>query len=61
MLQSNSQNSVRQKSFGGRFTFSNCHIIGLDTGSLVLFVFDYIQEEEEEGDIHSKVTWLPPI
>jgi hypothetical protein len=35
----NSQNSVRKKSFGGTFSFSNCHIIGLDTGSLVLIVF----------------------
>jgi hypothetical protein len=32
----NSQNSVRKKSFGGTFTFSNCHIIGL---SLVLVLF----------------------
>jgi hypothetical protein len=32
----NSQNSVRTKSFGGTFSFSNCRIIGLDTGSLVL-------------------------
>jgi hypothetical protein len=31
---SNSQNSVRKKSFGGTFSFSNCHIIGLDNGSL---------------------------
>jgi hypothetical protein len=28
-------------SFGGTFTFSNCHIIGLDTGRLVLIVFVY--------------------
>jgi hypothetical protein len=35
----NSQNSVRKKSFGGTFSLSNCHIIGLDTGSLVLIVF----------------------
>jgi hypothetical protein len=35
----NSQNSVRKKSFGGTFSFSNCHIIGLDNGSLVLIVF----------------------
>jgi hypothetical protein len=35
----NSQNSVRKKKFGGTFTVSNCHIIGLDTGSLVLIVF----------------------
>jgi hypothetical protein len=35
----NSQHSVRKKSFGGTFTFSNCHIIGLDNGSLVLIVF----------------------
>jgi hypothetical protein len=34
----NSQNSVRKKSFGGTFTFSNCHIIGLDTVSLVFLV-----------------------
>jgi hypothetical protein len=26
----NSQNSVRKKSFAGTFSFSNCHIIGLD-------------------------------
>jgi hypothetical protein len=25
-----------KKSFGGTFSFSNCHITGLDTGSLVL-------------------------
>jgi hypothetical protein len=30
----NSQNSVRKFFFGGIFTFSNCHIIGLDTGSI---------------------------
>jgi hypothetical protein len=30
----NSQNSVRKKSFGGTFCFSNCHIIRLDTGGL---------------------------
>jgi hypothetical protein len=35
----NCQNSVRKKSFGGTFSFSNCHIIGLDNGSLVLIVF----------------------
>jgi hypothetical protein len=39
----NSQNSVRKKSFGGTFSFSNCHIIGLDNGSLVLIVFVQIQ------------------
>jgi hypothetical protein len=33
----NSQNSVRKKSFGVKL--SNCHIIGLDNGSLVLIVF----------------------
>jgi hypothetical protein len=32
----NSQNRVRKKSFGGTFCFSNCHIIRLDTGGLVL-------------------------
>jgi hypothetical protein len=35
----NSQNSVRKKSFRGTFCFSNCHIIGLDGGNLVLIVF----------------------
>jgi hypothetical protein len=35
----NSQNSVRKKSFGGTLPFSNCHIIGLDNGSLVLIVY----------------------
>jgi fatty acid desaturase len=35
----NSQISVRKKCFGGTFTFSKCHIIGLDTGNLVLIVF----------------------
>jgi hypothetical protein len=35
----NSQNSVKKKSFGGTFSSSNCHIIGLDNGSLVLIVF----------------------
>jgi hypothetical protein len=34
-----SQNSVKEKSFGGTFSFSNCHIIGLDKGSLVLIIF----------------------
>jgi hypothetical protein len=34
----NSQNSVRKISFGGTFTFSNCHIIGLDTVGLVFLV-----------------------
>jgi hypothetical protein len=34
-----SQNSVRKKSFERTFTFSNCHIIGLDPSSLVLIVF----------------------
>jgi hypothetical protein len=29
-----------KKSFGGTFSFSNCHIIELDTGSLVLIFFD---------------------
>jgi hypothetical protein len=38
----NSQNSVRKKSFGGTFSFSNCHIIELDTGSLVFLVFDRV-------------------
>jgi hypothetical protein len=38
----NSQNSVRKKSFGGTFSFSNCHIIGLDTGSLALIVFGMV-------------------
>jgi hypothetical protein len=34
------QNSVRKKrSFGGTFSFSNCHIKGLDNDSLVLIVF----------------------
>jgi hypothetical protein len=27
--------------FGGTFFFSNCHIIRLDTGSLVLIVFGH--------------------
>jgi hypothetical protein len=35
----NSQNSVRKLFFGGTFSFSNCHIKGLDNGSLVLIVF----------------------
>jgi hypothetical protein len=34
------QNSVRKKSFGGTFTFSNCHIIGLYTVGLVFLVSD---------------------
>jgi hypothetical protein len=34
----NSLNRVRKKSFEGTFFFSNCHIIGLDTGGLVFFV-----------------------
>jgi hypothetical protein len=37
----NSKYSVRRKSFGGTFSFSNCHIIGLDTGSLVLIVYGF--------------------
>jgi hypothetical protein len=35
---SNAKYSVRNKSFEGTFSFSNCHIIGLDNGSLVLIV-----------------------
>jgi hypothetical protein len=27
--------------FGGTFSFSNCHIIGLDNSCLVLIVFEY--------------------
>jgi hypothetical protein len=42
----NSKNSVRKKSFGGTFTFSNCHIIGSDTGSLVFIVFDSGLDED---------------
>jgi hypothetical protein len=34
----NSQKSVRKKSFGGLFCLSNCHIIRLDTGGLVFLV-----------------------
>jgi hypothetical protein len=34
----NSHNSVRKKSFGGTFSFSNCQIIRLDTGGLVFLV-----------------------
>jgi hypothetical protein len=34
----NSPNRVRKKSFGGTFCFSNCYIIGLDTGGLVFIV-----------------------
>jgi hypothetical protein len=34
----NSPKSVRKKSFGGTFCFSNCHIIRLDTGGLVFLV-----------------------
>jgi hypothetical protein len=34
-----SQNIVRKKSFGGTFTFSNCHIMGLHTGGLVFIVY----------------------
>jgi hypothetical protein len=48
----NSQNSVRKKSFGGIFSFSNCHIIGLDTGSLVLIVF---------GSVPSPRTFFGPL
>jgi hypothetical protein len=36
-----SQNSVRKKSFGGTFCFSNCHLIGLDKGGLVFLVSDH--------------------
>jgi hypothetical protein len=31
--------TIRKKCFGGTLSFSNCHIIELDTGSLVLIVF----------------------
>jgi hypothetical protein len=34
----NSHNSVRKKSFGETFGFSNCHIIRLDMGGLVFLV-----------------------
>jgi hypothetical protein len=39
----NSQNRVRKKSFVGTFCFSNCHIIGLDTGGLVFLVSALLQ------------------
>jgi hypothetical protein len=42
------QNSVRKTSFGGIFSFPNCHIIELDTGSLVLIVFGTSLETEEQ-------------
>jgi hypothetical protein len=50
---SNSQNSVRKKSFGGTFSFSNCHIKGLDIGSLVLIVFgmNYVSQTETVFDL----------
>jgi hypothetical protein len=41
----NSQNNVRNKSFVGTFSFSNCHIIGLDTDSLMLIVFEQDQQQ----------------
>jgi hypothetical protein len=34
---------VRKKSFGGTFSFSNCHIIGLDNGSLIVFGQEFIR------------------
>jgi hypothetical protein len=37
-LEKHSQNRVRKKGFGRTFCFSNCHIIGLDTGGLVFLV-----------------------
>jgi hypothetical protein len=54
----NSQNSVRKKSFEGTFTFSNCHIIGSDTGSLVLIVFGCVNVCRREEDIIYKDTQL---
>jgi hypothetical protein len=36
-----SRNRVRKKCFGGTFCFSNCHIIGLDTGGLVFLVYGF--------------------
>jgi hypothetical protein len=38
----NSQNSVRKKSFGGTFCFSNCHIIRLYKGGLKYFSFNFL-------------------
>jgi hypothetical protein len=39
----NFRNRVRKKSFGGTFCFSNCHIIGIDTGGLVFLVSGHTQ------------------
>jgi hypothetical protein len=59
ILQPNKFISVRKKSFGGTFTFSKCHIIGLDTGSLVLiaFVDDIIFMDFKKSK--QALRWLP--
>jgi hypothetical protein len=48
----NSQNRVRKKSFGGTFCFSNCHIIGLDTGGLVFLVSGVTQTLDDILSYH---------
>jgi hypothetical protein len=38
-----------KKSFGGTFTFSNCHIIGLDTVGLVFLVSELAHTKVKNG------------
>jgi hypothetical protein len=45
----------KEKSFGWTFSFSNCHIKGLDNGSLVLFVFGQSLEILWQHSTSSKV------
>jgi hypothetical protein len=61
----NWKNITNSESFGGTFSFSNCHIIGLDNGSLVLIVFDCAQKGPQEiyeifslaRSFHSNKNW----
>jgi hypothetical protein len=58
-----SQNSVRKKSFGGTFSCSNCHLIGLYNGSLVLIVFgtNIIESYEVTRDFTGRNLNTPSI
>jgi hypothetical protein len=53
----NSQNSVRKKSYGRTFCFSNCHIIGLDTGGLVFLWPVHLNDKNVSSREDTFLSW----
>jgi hypothetical protein len=51
----NFQNSVRKKSFGGTFSFSNCHIIGLKLNAREKTLG--AGEKLEDFETHFRIKW----